>query len=87
MFFCIDVCKRVWRHTGLQCARIAYNETRNFVNNLIKRTKIQYYMHKLEDADNKDMLGIVNSLPRVCLLLHRVIKPLSSIVLHVTCHM
>ena len=28
------VCERVWRHTGLQCARIAYNEARNLVNNL-----------------------------------------------------
>ena len=55
------VCERVWRHTGLQCARIAYNEARNLVNNLIKRTKIQYYRHKLEYADNKDMFGIVNS--------------------------
>ena len=32
------------------------------MNNLIKRTKIQYYRHKLEYADNKDMFGIVNSL-------------------------
>ena len=32
------------------------------MNNLIKRTKIQYIRHKLEDADNKDMFGIVNSL-------------------------
>ena len=55
-------CERVWRHTGLQCARIAYNEARNLVNNLIKRTKIQYYRHKLEYADNKDMFAIVNSL-------------------------
>ena len=30
--------------------------------NLIKRTKIQYYRHTLEYADNKDMFGIVNSL-------------------------
>ena len=56
------VCERVWRHTGLQCARIAYHEARNLVNNLIKRTKIQYYRHKLEYADNKDMFGIVNTL-------------------------
>ena len=56
------VCERIWRHTGLQCARIAYNEARNLVNNLIKRTKIQYYRHQLEYADNKDMFGIVNSL-------------------------
>ena len=35
---------------------------RNLVNNLIKRTKIQYYRHKLEYADNKDKFGIVNSL-------------------------
>ena len=27
------VCKRVWRHTGLQCARITYKEARNVVNN------------------------------------------------------
>ena len=47
--------------TGLQCARITYNEARNLVNNLIKRTKIQYCRHKLEYADNKDMFGIVNS--------------------------
>ena len=40
------VCERVWRHTGLQCARVTYNEARNLVNNLIKRTKIQYYRHK-----------------------------------------
>ena len=39
-----------------------YNEARNLVNNLIKRTKIQYYRHKLEYAGNKDMFGIVNSL-------------------------
>ena len=56
------VCELVWRHTGLQCARIAYNEARNLVNNFIKRTKIQHYRHKLEYADNKDMFGIVNSL-------------------------
>ena len=56
------VCEHVWRHTGLQCARITYNEARNLVNNLIKRTKIQYYRHKIEYADNKDMFGIVNSL-------------------------
>ena len=29
------VCKRVWRHTGLQCTRITYNEARSLVNNLI----------------------------------------------------
>ena len=57
-----SVCERVWRHTGLQCARIAYNEARNLVNNLIKRIKIHYYRHKLEYADNKDMFGTVNSL-------------------------
>ena len=34
---------------------IAYNEARNLVNNLIKRTKIQYYRHKLEHADNTDL--------------------------------
>ena len=56
------VCECVWRHIGLQCARITYNEARNLVNNLIKRTKIQYYRHKVEYADNKDMFGIVNSL-------------------------
>ena len=56
------VCEHVWRHTGLQCARIAYNEAGNFVNNFIKRTSIQYYRHKLEYANNKDMFGIVNSL-------------------------
>ena len=53
------VCERVWKHTGLQCARIAY-EAQHLVNNL--RTKIQNYRHKLEYADNKDMFGIVNSL-------------------------
>ena len=53
---------RVWRHTGLQCARITYIKARNLVNNLIKRTKIQYYRHKLEYTDNKDMFGIVNLL-------------------------
>ena len=47
------VCERVWRHTGLQCARITYNEARNLVNNL--RTNIQYYRHKPEYADNKDV--------------------------------
>ena len=60
MLVCIDVCERVWRDTGLQCARITYNEAQNFVNNLIKKTKIQYYRHKLEYADNTDMFGIVN---------------------------
>ena len=54
--------RRVWRHTGLQCARITYNEARNLVNNLVKSTKIQYYRHTLEYADNKDMFGIVNPL-------------------------
>ena len=49
------VCEHVWRHTGLQCARITYNEARNLVNNLIKRTKRQYYRHQLEYADNKDV--------------------------------
>ena len=56
------VCECVGRHTGLQSARIAYKEARNLVNKLIKRTKIQYYRHKLEYADNKDMFNIVNSL-------------------------
>ena len=39
------VCERVWRHTGVVSARIAYQETRNRVNKLIKKTKIQYYRH------------------------------------------
>ena len=56
------VCEHVWRHTRLQCARITYNEAQNLVNNFIKRTKIQYYRHKHEYADNKYMFGIVNSL-------------------------
>ena len=33
------VCGGVWRHTGLQCARMAHNKARNLVNILIKRTK------------------------------------------------
>ena len=56
------VCERVWRHTGIASARIAYKEARNLVNKLLKRIKIQYYRHKLEYADNKDMFNIVNSL-------------------------
>ena len=56
------VCEHVWRHTGAEPARIAYMEARNLVNKLIKRIKIQYYRHKLEYADNKDMFNIVNSL-------------------------
>ena len=32
------VCERVWKHAGLQSARIAYKEARNMVNKLIKRT-------------------------------------------------
>ena len=43
------VCERVWRHTGLQCAMIAYNEARKLVNNLSTLTI-------------KIMFGIVNSL-------------------------
>ena len=35
------VCERVWRHTGVESARIAYKEARNLVNKLIKRIKIQ----------------------------------------------
>ena len=66
----VYIAVHVWRHTGLQSARIAYKEARNLVNKLIKRTKIQYYRHKLEYVDNKDMFNIVNSLikPRACLI-------------------
>ena len=43
------------------------------MNKLIKRTKIQYYRHKLEYVDNKDMINILNSLtnqrPRAYLIL------------------
>ena len=56
------VCERVWRNTGVESARIAYKKARNLVNKLMKRTKIQYYSHKPEYADNKDMFNIVNSL-------------------------
>ena len=33
------VCKRVWSHTGVQSARLAYKEAPNLMNKLIKRTK------------------------------------------------
>ena len=54
--------KNLWRLTGLNFTRTLYTTARNYVNKLINRKKTVFYKKRLQNADNKHMFTIVNSL-------------------------
>ena len=56
------VCENLWRLTGLNFTRTLYTTARNYVNKLINRKKTVLYKKRLQNADNKHMFTIVNSL-------------------------
>ena len=55
-------CEKYWKMTNLQSSRLSYTNARNTVNNLVKKKKSLYYRHKLQNANSKDMFGIVSAL-------------------------
>ena len=48
--------------TNLQSSRLSYTNARNTVSNLVKKKRSLYYRHKLQNANSKDMIGIVSAL-------------------------
>ena len=56
------VCEKLWRLTGLNFMRTLYTTDCNYVNKLVNRKKTVFYKNKLQNADNKHMFTIVNSL-------------------------